>query len=217
MKPMGKSLKSAFSTKEPMQGALDKFLVGYRSTPHVATGIAPGNYMFRDGYRADFPRKPPVLEKDIDAAKLQNEQYKLAIQKRANSSVKRKKDNVCKDDLVLIRNPNRIRKFDTKYLPTPYLVLLVEKYGVFIERTTDKRQFYLHKDDITQYNAPEESENAQSTSTTQTLWYTISISTPPAHAVDKPEDHILAPPLDENDVGRPKRNRRPPVRYPNTQ
>ena len=57
MKPLGKTMKSANLSKGDKEEALNGLLAQYRATPHPATGVAPGNIMFRSGYKRDFPRR----------------------------------------------------------------------------------------------------------------------------------------------------------------
>ena len=58
MKPLGKALKAAQFTHTNQQQALDQLLelIGYCSTPHPATGVAPGDVLLCGGYKTDFPR-----------------------------------------------------------------------------------------------------------------------------------------------------------------
>jgi len=79
MKPLGKALKVAHSIQQQPREALNNFLVGYRSTPHIATGVSPGNYLFRDGYRADFPNRKVLRDQDIIKAKEDDTRYRSAI------------------------------------------------------------------------------------------------------------------------------------------
>ena len=44
MKPLGKAVKVAPDTNKPVQEAVDDLLIDYRSTPHPATGLAPGRF-----------------------------------------------------------------------------------------------------------------------------------------------------------------------------
>ena len=57
MKPLGKSMKTAFFHNQNPETNLNEFEAGYRSTPHIATGVTPGNIVFRNGYRSSFPQK----------------------------------------------------------------------------------------------------------------------------------------------------------------
>ena len=55
MKPLGKAVKVALDKHQPVQKAVDELLSDYRSTPHPATGLAPGDMFFRGGYHTKFP------------------------------------------------------------------------------------------------------------------------------------------------------------------
>ena len=148
MKPLGKALKAAHNTHQQPQEALNNFLTGYRSTPHIATGISPGNYLFRNGYRADFPNRKVLTDRDIVSAKAKDILYRSTITSHANTSRRHTSDHFHKGDIVLIKNPVYQRKFDPKYPPTPFSVLDVTKTGLHLERTTDKSTFCRHKDDV---------------------------------------------------------------------
>ena len=55
MKPPGKSLKAAHFNGQPSENALNDFQVGFQTTPRVATTVPPADFLFQDGYRANFP------------------------------------------------------------------------------------------------------------------------------------------------------------------
>ena len=48
MKPIGKAMKAAFMEGANQQQALNQFLATYRGTPHIATGVPPGDFLLRD-------------------------------------------------------------------------------------------------------------------------------------------------------------------------
>ncbi len=66
MRPLGKTMKIAHYNHMGKQQALNQLLANYRETPHPATGISPGDMMFRSGYRSGFPAKPPVTDKQAE-------------------------------------------------------------------------------------------------------------------------------------------------------
>ena len=49
MEPLGKAIKVAFDTNKPVQEAIGDLLTDYRSTPYPATGLTPGDMVFRGG------------------------------------------------------------------------------------------------------------------------------------------------------------------------
>ena len=112
MKSLGKALKAAHNTHQQPQDTLNNFLIGYHSTPHIATGISPGNYLFRNGYRADFPNRKVVTDRDIANAKAKDILYRSTITSHANTSRCRTPDHFRKGDIVLIKNPVCQQKFD---------------------------------------------------------------------------------------------------------
>ena len=88
MKPLGKALKAAYYNRDNAQMALDELLMAYRSTPHSATKVAPGDILFRHGYHTDFPRKGQ--EEDIaEEAETNDKQQKQERRSNINASTKR--------------------------------------------------------------------------------------------------------------------------------
>ena len=65
MKPLGKAVKIALDTNRPLQQAIDDLLSDYRSTPHPATGVAPGNMIFRWGIIQYFHQPQAPLSKSL--------------------------------------------------------------------------------------------------------------------------------------------------------
>ena len=62
MKPLGKALKAAHFNGQTSENALNDFLVGFQTTPHVATGVPPADFLFRDGYRANSLSTSPFIQ-----------------------------------------------------------------------------------------------------------------------------------------------------------
>ena len=92
MKPLGKALKAAHFNGKPSVNALNDFLVGFQTTPHAATGVPPADFLFQDGYRANFPYRHPLSYRQVERAKMQNIEHHQNINTNANKSIKRKQD-----------------------------------------------------------------------------------------------------------------------------
>ena len=122
MKPLGKAMKIAYANKDPEKIALDQLLENYRDTPHPSTGLSPSSMLFRDDKRTSFPRKP-VTERDIKVAKEKDEHQKMERTEKINASKYKKKDNIVLSDKVLVRNMNKLRKFDHLFKPQTYTVI----------------------------------------------------------------------------------------------
>ena len=101
MKPLGKALKTAAMDHRTEQEALKESLVSYRAIPHIATGVPPGDFLFRDEYRADYPFRKPIGKEQVANARDYDQAYNEAIQDKVNKSMKRRKDNIEVGDKVL--------------------------------------------------------------------------------------------------------------------
>ena len=62
---------------------IDELLRDYRSTPHSATGLIPGDMMLRGGYRTKFPQQPNLTENQIQEAKIRDSHRKKGRQCQA--------------------------------------------------------------------------------------------------------------------------------------
>ena len=71
MKPLGKTMKAATMERKDHKQALSQLLSNYHSTPHSATQQAPGDMLFRSGYRTLFPRKSLSTEEFERARELE--------------------------------------------------------------------------------------------------------------------------------------------------
>ena len=85
------------------QETLNSFLVCYRDTPHISTGISPGTTIFRDGYKTDFPRKK-VSQKKVNEARWRDINSKNERKDNYNSARHIKKSTIKVGDYVLVRN-----------------------------------------------------------------------------------------------------------------
>ena len=146
MKPLGKALKAAFYNRDSAQRAVDELLMAYRSTPHPATGMAPGEMLFRHGYRSDFPRREST-DVQAEEAMQQDVGQKRTRTEDANSSTKRRPMKVKVGDKVLLKQYPKPRKFEPVYGKEVATVVMVEERGVVVEDAngTTKRR---HKDDV---------------------------------------------------------------------
>ena len=68
MKPLGKCLKIANRNRKAKEQAIRDLLMAYRTTPHPATGLSPGEMLFRHGYRGAFPTRTKCSSSDFKKA-----------------------------------------------------------------------------------------------------------------------------------------------------
>ena len=111
MKPLGKAMKIGHSNQIAEKETLNNFLVGYRDTPHISTGVSPGAMIFRDGYRSNFPRTK-LEQSSIDAARRNDALAKQTRKEVFNSSRRTRNSNFREGDYVLVRNYKKTSKFD---------------------------------------------------------------------------------------------------------
>ena len=149
MKPLGKAIKAALFNRDSAQQAVDDLLQAYRTTPHPATGIAPGDILFRYGYHADFPRKASTDE-EVDAAVDKDREQKRERTENTNASSKRRTADFQPGDQVLLKEYPKQGKFDPLYARDVAEVIQVEDKGVIV-RESDGKIKRRHKDDVKRY------------------------------------------------------------------
>jgi hypothetical protein len=125
MKPIGKAMKLCHYQGSSEGDALKGALNSYRQTPHPATGVPPANMMFRDGIKAQFPRRG-ASDGEIAAAKQKDLEQKERHQEEVNQSKYRKLSHFAVGDAVLVRNYGKTSKFHPEFIPTPYEVIAVD-------------------------------------------------------------------------------------------
>ena len=91
---LSKSSQNVHRYNSPLQQAIDDLLSDYRSTPHPAIGVAPGNMLFHGGYNSIFPQTPGANKQVIEEAKVPDTKRKQDANERMNMSRWRKYPNI---------------------------------------------------------------------------------------------------------------------------
>ena len=200
MKPLGKAMKAANYNKESKETILNSLLSAYRATPHPATGISPGDFIFRHGYRKDFPKYSIIAEDDIQQAVIKDHEEKERRADKQNSSRHRKKSEIKVGDIVYTRNVP-ITKFQPLFGPESYIVTEVSNGGAICSNSITGKIQRRHFDDIKP--APKEDEH---------LW--INEEIPDHQNEDEGSAHVQFDAAEEQiePHDRPQRERRPPSR-----
>ena len=143
MKPLGKALKMAHHNKLDKKQELNRFLKNYRATPHPSTGFAPGDVMFRAGFKTGPRRLPPVAD-IVEKVKRRDKASKSKNFQYVNSKRFTSRRNLAQGQLVLLKNDFRTRKFEPYFENEPYLIL--EKVGELLTlfRCSDGRSVQRH-------------------------------------------------------------------------
>ena len=158
MKPLGKAIKTALDTQKLVQQAIDDLLTDYRSTPHVATRIAPGDMLLRGGYRSGIisTRKPPT-NSSIEEARQRDKKRKDRNNSTVNSSRWRQYPTISQGNEVLILRSGDKRKFQSRYEQIPYTVIDIQgtRYELLASDPKHRKQpIFRHASQIKLYQEP---------------------------------------------------------------
>ena len=201
MKPLGKCMKAAHAQNRNKTEALGEWLAAYRATPNSATGIAPGDILFRHGYGNTFPKKNPATNEQVQEAFCKDQQVRE--DRDAEANLTRREDNFQIGDQVITKN-NGHTKFQPTFGPEPKTVTAIGEGGITCEGTSGTIQ-RRHQDDVklapsqTLSTAPTRDRIGQTTSNGQEL-ETAERTTPRLEE-------------SRNASSRPSRNSKPNPRY----
>ena len=134
------------------QDALHEFLLGYRTTPHSVTGVAPSKLLFKHELRNDIPfvdsKKPTKLDTLVNKRDSERKQKskEFADKRRNARSVEFELG-----DQVLLKNLHKNNKLSTNFESTPYTVIRVYKSSVKIENIDSGKVFVRNKCHVKRY------------------------------------------------------------------
>ena len=126
MKPLKKAIQIGLEKRRSIQEIIDEFLHDYRSTPHPATGLTPGDMMLRGGYRTKFPQQPNPTENQIQEVKIRDSHRKEVANDKINATRWRKYPKIIQGDKVLVRRSPKTNKFVSQFDPTPHMLTDVQ-------------------------------------------------------------------------------------------
>ena len=150
MKPLGKCLKIASRNHRDKETAIRELLLAYRTTPHPATGLSPGEMLFRHGFRGAYPNRKACTDEAFDAAVEKMKKDKSERCDNINKSVKRKEHSFEVGQWVLMSKHKR-NKFDTLYHEEPWMIESLTRTGATIHNPQRTKRRTAHIDDIKLY------------------------------------------------------------------
>ena len=153
MKPLGKAVKIGHLQNKDENETLNSFLINYRDTPHLSTGVAPAHMLFRDGYRSSLPHQS-ISDKIVSSARETDINIKTNRKLDYNSMQNVKNCNFKIGDEVLVRNYQKTSKYDPLYLPKKFVISdIVAKGNIIIVKDLNS-SFYLkrHPNDLKHVN-----------------------------------------------------------------
>ena len=230
MKPLGKSMKIAHHNNANKNLALNQLLSSYRATPHSATGVTPGNMLFRSGYRSGFPATEPLTDEQAEEARERDIKQRSERTNKLNNSKHRKDDDLRVGDIVHTRINKRTSKFQPLFDPTPRTVTSIDNGGITCIDTLGTTQ-RRHLDDVKK--SPDTNRNsdptvndhntaphflitkphANQTATTDIDQQTATTSQTATTDTDQQTATTSQTPPTIEPANRPQRNTRPPPKY----
>ena len=127
---MAKAVRAAWVEGHDWRKELGRFLLNYRTTQHLSTGVASAELLHRRVIRSTIPtrlhRFKNNLTKDIITTKMKSKQYSDIKRHAQESTIK-------EGDLVLVKQ--RVKnKYTTMFNPQPYKVIKITHTRVTTQR-----------------------------------------------------------------------------------
>jgi hypothetical protein len=130
MKPMGKAIQAAWAEGRDWQRELFAFLMNYRTTPHLSTGVAPAEMLYKRVIRSTVPsfsQEPAnTAAERVLKGKAKSKQYVDARRHTKKSTIK-------EGNTVLVKQKKK-NKYTTMFRPQPYKVINVRYSRVTVPR-----------------------------------------------------------------------------------
>ncbi|CAB3980919.1 Hypothetical predicted protein [Paramuricea clavata] len=129
---MGKGIRAAWAEGRDWQRELVAFLMNYRTTPNLSTGVVPAEMFYKRVIRSTVPSfsQAPAntAAKRVFKGKTKSKQYVDARRRTRKSTIK-------EGDTVLVKQKKK-NKYTTMFRPQPYKVI---KLNVRYSRVTAQR------------------------------------------------------------------------------
>ena len=151
-KPLGKAMKIGHFQNRNETETLNSFLVNYRDTPHLSTGVAPAHMIFRDEYRSNLPHKS-ISEEIVVSARDTDNCIKTRRKLDYNSLQNVRPCNFEIGDNVLVTNYKKSTKYDLFYFPKEFQVAdILAKGNILVKDSNSSVYFKKHLNDLKRVN-----------------------------------------------------------------
>ena len=130
MKPLTKVIRAAHIEQNDWKRELYKFLLNYRATPHMTTGLSPSELLFNRKIKVKLPQMVTATDQNKDQiVRQKDEQAKLKMKQHADTKRRTETSEIEIGDTVLVRQRKK-SKFTSKFDQHPFKV--VRKKGTMI-------------------------------------------------------------------------------------
>ena len=133
MKPLTKIIQTAYIERRDWKEEYYNYLLAYRSTPHVTTGVAPSEMMFNRQVKHFIPEwqhKPEWTNQNIDQKDHDN---KLKAKLYSDKRLQAKLSDITINDRVLVKQQKQ-NKLTPAFNPNPYIV--TQKKEIWLQHIT---------------------------------------------------------------------------------
>ena len=141
MKLLNKSEQRARLENKPSKIAIQELLIGYRSTPHPATGITPYDAMMNRKVRTKLDytqREIEIGERNKNQVDDRDKEYKMKIKNNAENNNTKRHDLVV-GDYVLVEQ-DKVNKWTAPYESAAYIVHKIRGSTIWARRETDGQE-----------------------------------------------------------------------------
>ena len=126
-KPLGKAFQTAHVEHRKWKQELQRFLLNYRTTPHMTTKVPPAQLSFTKVVKGTLPvleRKSKVVDRHLEAG-LHNEATKESAKTYTDFKRRVKQSEIKSGDTVLCQQQQK-NKLTTRFNPVPFTVITIK-------------------------------------------------------------------------------------------
>ena len=152
-----KALKVAHVEGKEWRGELNKFLLTYRSTPQVSTGVTPAFLMFGRELKTKFPEVKRVDNWLNEGVRDNDWNHKLIHKAYADNRRGAVENPVMPGDQVLLKNTKTSGKLEANFESKPYTVQTKEGREVTV-RSKEGVEYRRNSSFVKRYNLPEDTQ-----------------------------------------------------------
>ena len=157
-----KALKVAHVEGKEWRGELNRFLLAYRSTPQVSTGVTPAFLMFGRELKTRFPELKRADNLLNDGVRDNDWNHKLIHKAYADNRRGAVDNPVMLGDHVLLKNTKTSGRLEANFESEPYTVQTKEGREVTV-RSKEGVEYRRNSSFVKRYNPPEDTQECKYT------------------------------------------------------
>ena len=199
-----KALKVAHVEGKEWRGELNKFLLAYRSTPQVSTGVTPAFLMFGRELKTKFPELKRADNLLNEGVRDNDWNHKLIHKAYADNRRGAVENPVMPGDQVLLKKTKTSGKLEANFESKPYTVQTKEGHEVTV-RSKEGVEYRRNSPFVKRYNPPEDTQELTENVSEKAVSSAVGEAVSPAVASNTLEESTV--------TSRPSRTIRMPEKY----